>query len=212
MVGQHVETMAKPTPTTIVNVGYRSTNFWVVSAGTARLLVDLGYPGTMGTMRATLNRMGVPLKEIRYGLATHYHIDHAGLAQEFKQAGVSLLVLETQVEAIPRMKALIKPQDHYVDITMRDNVTLTFTETRPVLEAIGIAGEILPTPGHSDDSVSLLLDDGSAFTGDLTPPRLAGQDVAGVVAASWQLLRERGATRVYPGHGPSRRMDAKSAR
>lgn len=27
---------------TIVNVGYRSTNYWVISAGTSRLLVDLG--------------------------------------------------------------------------------------------------------------------------------------------------------------------------
>jgi hypothetical protein len=37
---------------TVVNVGYRSTNYWVVSAGRSRLLLDLGYPGTMGTMRA----------------------------------------------------------------------------------------------------------------------------------------------------------------
>src|SRR5256885_10459745 len=29
-------------------------------------------PGTMGTMRANLERMGVPLNEIRYGVATHY--------------------------------------------------------------------------------------------------------------------------------------------
>lgn len=48
-------------PLTVVNVGYHSTNFWVVSAGRSRLLVDLGYPGTMGTMRANLARMGVPL-------------------------------------------------------------------------------------------------------------------------------------------------------
>jgi len=27
---------------TVVNVGYRSTNYWVVSAGTSRLLIDLG--------------------------------------------------------------------------------------------------------------------------------------------------------------------------
>jgi glyoxylase-like metal-dependent hydrolase (beta-lactamase superfamily II) len=64
-----------------VNVGYKSTNYWVVSAGTKRLLVDLGYPGTMGLMRANLRRMGVPLSEIRYGLATHHHMDHAGLAR-----------------------------------------------------------------------------------------------------------------------------------
>jgi glyoxylase-like metal-dependent hydrolase (beta-lactamase superfamily II) len=194
--------MPEPIRTTIVNVGYRSTNFWVVSAGTSRLLVDLGWPGTMGTMRASLDRMGVPLGEIRYGLATHYHIDHAGLAQDLKQAGVPLLVLETQLEAIPRLKAWIKPADQYLDITLHDNVTISFDASRTVLERIGIAGEIVPTPGHSDDSVSLLLDDGSSFTGDLTLPALAGADEAGVVAASWRRLRERGATRVYPGHGP----------
>jgi ribonuclease/clavin/mitogillin len=191
---------------TIVNVGYRSTNYWVVSAGTSRLLVDLGYPGTMGAMRANLDRMGVPLREIRYGLATHYHIDHAGIAQELKQAGVPLLVLERQVEAIPRMKSSTKPPDHYVDITMHDNVIISFAESRALLERIGISGEIVPTPGHSDDSVSLLLDDGSAFTGDLTPPALVGESDARVVAASWRLLKERGATRIYPGHGPVRPM------
>jgi ribonuclease/clavin/mitogillin len=193
------------TRTTIVNVGYRSTNYWVVSAGTSRLLVDLGYPGTMGMLRANLDRMGVPLAEIRYGLATHYHFDHAGLAQELKQSGVPLLVLETQVASIPAMKSQVKPSDRYVDIALHDNVMISFADSRAVLARIGLAGEILPTPGHSDDSVSLLLDDGSAFTGDLTSPALAG-DALEQVSASWRRLAERGATRVYPGHGPVRPM------
>jgi len=193
---------------TIVNVGYRSTNYWVVSAGTSRLLVDLGWPGTMGRMRASLKRMDVPLKEIRYALATHYHIDPAGLAQELKQAGIPLLVLDVQVNAIPIMKTWTKPWDKYVDITTHDNVTISCPESRSLLKGIGIPGEIVPTPGHSGDSVSLLLDDGSAFTGDLTPEGLAGEAEAAVVAASWRLLRERGATLVYPGHGPVRPLDA----
>ena len=71
---------------TIVNVGYRSTNYWVISAGASRLLVDLGWPGSMGRMQANLKRMDVPITEIQYGLATHYHIDHAGVAQELKLA------------------------------------------------------------------------------------------------------------------------------
>jgi ribonuclease/clavin/mitogillin len=200
--------MPQPWPVTIVNVGYRSTNYWVVSAGTSRLLVDLGWPGTMGMMRANLDRMDIPLKEIRYGLATHYHIDHAGLAQELKQAGVPLLVLDVQVHAIPLMKTWTKPQDNYVDITTHDNVTISCSESRSVLERIGIPGEIVHTPGHSDDSVSLLLDDGSVFTGDLTHPRLIGQEDEAVVSASWRLLRERGATRVYPAHGPIRHIDS----
>ena len=196
--------MSRASDITIVNVGYRSTNYWVISAGRSRLLVDLGWPGTMGTMRANLKRMGVPLNEIKYGLATHYHIDHAGLAQELKQAGVPLLVIEAQVAAIPLMKSWIKPSDRYVDITTHDNVTISFSASRAVLSCIGIAGEILHTPGHSDDSVSLLLDDGSVFTGDLTPSALVGEGEAGAAAAaSWRLLRERGATRIYPGHGPA---------
>jgi glyoxylase-like metal-dependent hydrolase (beta-lactamase superfamily II) len=201
-LGGRRSNMTESRPLTIVNVGYRSTNYWVVSAGTSRLLVDLGWPGTMGKMRWNLNQMGIPLKEIQYGLATHYHIDHAGLAQELKQAGVPLLVLDVQVSAIPLMKKWIKPEDKYVDITMHDNVIISFAESRKVLEQIGIAGEILHTPGHSDDSVSLLLDNGAAFTGDLIHPAYALERDAAVVTASWRLLRKHGATRIYPAHGP----------
>jgi len=200
--------MSASVPVTIVNVGYRSTNYWVISAGTSRLLVDLGYPATMGTMPANLKRMGIPLQEIRYVLATHYHIDHAGLAQELKQAGAALLVLETQVASISAMKQWTKSRDNYKEIVLEDNVTISFCQSRDVLKAIGVSGEILPTPGHSADSVSLLLDDGSVFTGDLTPLPFADQDGGGVeVAASWRLLRERGAKQIYPGHGPVRPMD-----
>ena len=196
-----------PFPITIVNVGYKSTNYWVISAGRARLLVDLGYPGTMGIMRANLARMDIPLVEIRYALATHYHIDHAGLAQELKQAGVPLLVLEAQVPAIPLMARWTKPWDHYVDITLDDNVTISFSESRALLEQIGIMGEILHTPGHSDDSVSLLLDDGSVFTGDLPPLEYVAYEDPVVLAASWRLLWKHGARRIYPGHGPVRPME-----
>ncbi len=111
--------MVKVLPVTIVDVGYRSTNYWVVSAGTSRLLVDIGWPGTLGTMKANLRRMDVPLREIRYALATHYHIDHAGLAEELKREGVPLLVLDVQIDAIPIMKTWTKPRDNYVDITGR---------------------------------------------------------------------------------------------
>lgn len=190
---------------TIINVGYKSTNFWVVSAGRSRLLVDLGWPGTWGLMKANLERMDVPLGEIKCALATHYHMDHAGLAQNFKLAGVPLLVLEQQVEAIPRMKGHMKEVDGYVEIALHDNVVISCAQSREWLERIGISGEILPTPGHSDDSVSLLLDDGSVFTGDLTPPMVASEETAQTVLASWRLLRERGASRVYPGHGPGGR-------
>ena len=197
----------EPSPITITNVGYLSTNYWVISAGRSRLLVDLGYPGTMGMMRARLKQMDIPLQEIRFALATHYHIDHAGLAQELKQVGVRLIVLETQVDAIPLMKQFTKPRDHYVEISLEGNQIIPASDSRPVLAQLGIAGEILPTPGHSDDSVSLLLDSGSVFTGDLTPLENAWGEQGQVVKASWHLLMEHGAKLVYPGHGGIRTID-----
>ena len=196
--------MVAPGRISIVNVGYRSTNFWIVSAGSSRLMVDLGWPGTMNTLRANLDRMGVPLREIRYGLATHYHLDHAGLAQDLKVAGMQLIVADLQVEWIPRIKDHVKPADHFTDITLHDNRVIPLAESRALLSTLGISGEILHTPGHSPDSVSLLLDEGSVFTGDLTHPMFATEESTAMVTASWQLLRDHGATTVYAGHGPIR--------
>src|SRR4029450_812844 len=197
--------MARVAPVTIINVGYRSTNYWVVSAGTSRLLVDIGWPGTPGTMKANLKRMGAPLHEIRYAFATHYHPDHAGLAEELKREGVPLLVLDVQVDAIPLMKTWTKPGDHYVEITGQGNILIPFEQSRQILGQMGIAGEIVHTPGHSDHCVSLLLDDGSVFTGDLPPEGGAFDNP--VALATWRRLREQGATRVYPAHGPTRLID-----
>jgi glyoxylase-like metal-dependent hydrolase (beta-lactamase superfamily II) len=169
------------------------------------VLVDIGWPGTLGTMKANLRRMGLPLSEIRYALATHYHPDHAGLGEELKRAGVALLVLDVQVAAIPIMKTWTKPADHYVEITSHGNIVITFEQSRPLLGKIGITGEVLHTPGHSDHCVSLLLDDGSVFTGDL--PREAAAFDNPAALATWRRLRERGARRVYPAHGPVWSLD-----
>lgn len=196
--------MLQPHPTTVVNVGYRSTNLYVVSAGTSRLLVDLGWPGMLGTLLNNLKRMDVLLQELRYGLATHYHPDHAGCAQELKTAGVPLLVVAGQEPAIRLLKQWVKPADGFVEITLDDNVVVTAEKSRALLAGIDIRGEILRTPGHSDDSVSLVLDNGWAFTGDLPRPELATDECAETVRRSWEALRARGAATIYPGHGPPR--------
>ncbi|MDZ7632058.1 MAG: MBL fold metallo-hydrolase [Gemmatimonadaceae bacterium] len=193
---------------TVVNVGYRSTNYWVVSAGRSRLLVDLGWPGTMPQLRVQLARADVPLHELRFGLATHYHIDHAGLAQDLKHAGVPLMVVDLQRPSIPRLQDHVKPADHFTPITLHDNTVISIAESRAMLWRLGIPGQILHTPGHSDDSVALLLDDGSVFTGDLTHPDFIPESESELTMASWRLLGAQGATTVFPGHGPVRPFSA----
>lgn len=193
---------------TIVSVSFRSTNYYVISAGATRLMVDLGWPGMLGGLKAELQRKGIALGDLTHGFATHYHIDHAGLAQELKAAGMRLIVTPEQLLAVPLMKQWTKPQDRFVDIRLDDTLTtvVPLIDSRAYLQSLGLAGQLVHTPGHSDDSVSLLLDDGSVFTGDLTPPMLATEEAAETVAQSWWTLRERGAKTVYPGHGPVRQM------
>lgn len=188
----------------IVNVGYRSTNFWVISAGRKRLLVDLGWPGMFSTLEGNLKRMDIPLREITHGFATHYHMDHAGCAQDLKHAGMRLVVFDLQTPFIEPMAQVMKPSDHYTPIASHDNLVATLDAGRSLLATLGIDGTFAHTPGHSDDSVSLVLADGSAFTGDLTWPQFAEEKDAETVNRSWELLRSLGATRIHAGHGPVR--------
>ncbi|HZQ07854.1 MAG TPA: MBL fold metallo-hydrolase [Anaerolineae bacterium] len=190
----------------LVNVGYRSTNYYVLANHRPRLLLDAGWPGSLGKMRESCRRMGIRLEDIPYQLVTHYHIDHAGLVEELKQLGVKLLVLDIQVAAIPLMRQHIKPQDNYTDISTNGNIILTEASSRAFLKGIGIDGEIIATPGHSDDSVTLILDEGTAFTGDLTNPILLPDDATNPTWQSWQKIRDRGVTTIYPAHGPVWKM------
>lgn len=189
----------------IVNVGYDSTNYYVLGQGRQRLLVDVGWPNTLPKLLFTLKRKDIPLEHIGYLLATHYHPDHAGLAQELKARGVRLVVIDLQRPFIPLLRRVMKPDHRFVDIALHDNTEIACEASRAFLSTLGIAGDIVHTPGHSDDSVSLVLDEGVAFTGDLTSPFAIDDTIAERVLASWALLRGKGVRSVYPGHGPSPR-------
>jgi ribonuclease/clavin/mitogillin len=189
----------------IVNVGYASTNYYAIMAGRSYLLVDVGFPGTLPKLRHTLERAGITLRAVEHLLATHYHPDHAGLAQELKREGIRLIVLEPQLPAIPQLEQYVKPEQHFQPITLEDCLVVSLEESRTLLRRLGLDGEIIATPGHSDDSVTLILDDGVAFTGDLPPPHMA-PDESGTVERSWEAIRSRGVHTIYPGHGPIFRL------
>jgi ribonuclease/clavin/mitogillin len=192
----------------IVNVGYDSTNYYVIGSGANRLLVDAGWPGTAGKLLANFKRKGIAVAEIRYVLATHYHPDHAGLVQELKNMGMRLTVVEGQRDAIPQLKQWMKPQMGYLDIDLRDNTEVTLGASRAFLAKLDIAGEIVATPGHSGDSVALVLDSGDAFTGDLQGVSRADEADVATVKKSWEKLRSMNVRTIHPGHGPSRPVAA----
>ncbi len=186
----------------IVNVGYDSTNYYVLADRVPRLLVDVGFPGTLPKLLHQCKRSGIQLQEIPYLLATHYHPDHAGLAQEAQRAGLQLIVVDTQLPAIPRLRTYMKPDQPYREIDLQHTISLPLDGSRTFLARIGILGEIISTPGHSDDSVTLILDQGAAFTGDLTPPVALADDPTDPARHSWDAIRSFPVKTIYPGHGP----------
>jgi endoribonuclease LACTB2 len=191
----------------MLNVGYDSTNYYLIGAETPNLLIDLGFPGTLPKLRQRLHQRGASLEGIEYLLVTHFHPDHAGAAEELRALGVRLVVFDLQRDFIAPMAAYLKPGQGYLPITMTDTFELKLSESRAWLKGLGLAGQVIGTPGHSDDSVSLVLDEGIAFTGDLTAPTMVSDSPLEPVRQSWARLRGLGVHTVYPGHGPSVRLE-----
>jgi endoribonuclease LACTB2 len=188
----------------IVNVGYDSSNYYVVEQNRKRILVDTGWPGTLPKLLASLRRKSLELKDLNYLFVTHFHPDHAGLVQELKDKGLKHILFEQQLAGIPLLKTYIKPDAGYVEIKVQDSIQLAISESRVWLKRNGFEGEFVCTPGHSDDSVSLVVDDGSAFTGDLMPATMVDEEKVLTVAQSWDRLRRLHVRMLYPGHGPVR--------
>ena len=61
-------------------------------------------------------------------------------------------------------------------------------------------GQIILAPGHSDESVCLIMDEGMAFTGDL-PGRAWGAEPIHQVEMSWQRKRALNVETICPRHG-----------
>lgn len=185
----------------IVNVGYHSTNYYALEINSGKLLIDCGWPGSFPQFTAELKRKGIALTEIKYILVTHFHLDHAGLVQEFKNRGAKLILMENQVSFIAPLNNLIKKKYiPYTELVEDDNLNLTFNASREFIASLGLTGEIIPTPGHSADSVTLILDEGFAFTGDLRSRFLVPEGDK-VTRDSWDRIYQHKITRTFPAHG-----------
>ncbi len=185
----------------IINVGYHSTNYYAIETKAGKLLVDCGWSGTLPQFTAELKRKGVAPTEIKYILATHFHPDHAGLVQEFKNLGAKLILMKSQVNFIESLNNLNKTKNvPFTEIQQKDNFVLRFKDSRKFLASLGVAGEIIPTPSHSDDSITLILHEGFAFTGDL-PPRFVVSEEDRVTKESWDKIYQHNITRIFPSHG-----------
>ena len=130
---------------------------------------------------------------------THFHPDHAGLVENLKKTGVIVVLFEHQLPFIPVMEKMLRLDRTYTPIDQTTNLVLRVDQAAAFFTEHKIPAVAIKTPGHSDDSISLVFQDGSAFIGDLYPPDLIMEDDT-LSQESWNALKRNGAKAIYTAH------------
>ena len=150
---------------------YGNTNTFLIKGTTGNLLFDADYAGTMQAFYKEIKKYKINLSDITYLLASHYHPDHIGLVSELMKHGIKLLLIDTQYPYIHFSDYIFNREKNleYEPIDAEKAIIFSKKNSREILKGIGIEGEIISTTSHSPDSISLILDDGTCFVGDLEP-------------------------------------------
>ena len=189
------------------------------------ILVDAGVPNRGKKFRKWLKDLSIEPGDISLILLTHGHWDHIASVSEFKKlTGCKVAINQHEKDWVEQA---LKPMPPGINLWGKVlapiiNIYLSFIDFpgTPVdlvledeeypLESYGIHGKVIYTPGHSSGSISLLLDTGDAFVGDLAmngfPMRIGpGMPIfaenVNALKESWRLLLSSGAKQIYPAHG-----------
>ena len=192
----------------VTKLKYGNTNTYFIRGAKGSVLLDTDYAGTLQMFYKEIKKNGISLKDITYILATHYHPDHMGLVGELVSMGVNFLVMDTQV-----------PNLHFSDDIFRRDKTLRMLpsvpedkaeaiackDSRAFLAALGIDGEIVSTPSHSEDSITLVLDSGECFVGDLEPMEfMDGFEENSALQSDWKKVMSFSPRVIHYGHAPEK--------
>ncbi|HJN17566.1 MAG TPA: MBL fold metallo-hydrolase [Armatimonadota bacterium] len=187
------------------------------------LLVDGGawfhWPWFIGALR----KHSIEPADIRWAVATHCHLDHVGVFARLKELSPECQIYAHAAEAdwLREGRVVIPPTTWVTGHALawlgwRTKWLLAFRAVTPDirlhdearLPAGAPPGRIVPTPGHSSGSISVVLDSGHAFVGDLMANRrLTGygipifHDSPPLMFEQWRMLLDAGVHTFHPGHG-----------
>lgn len=189
----------------ITKLKYGNTNTFLVDG----LLIDTDYAGTLPAFYKEIKKNGIPLTDIKYVLATHYHPDHMGIIGELTELGVKLLLLEHQVGYVHFSDEIFRrePRLNYKPIDESKAVVISCEESRSFLCGMGIQGEIVAAKSHSSDGIAVFLDDGNCFAGDLEPMEFIGAyENNTALQSDWELILSFDPAVIYYGHANEKIM------
>jgi hydroxyacylglutathione hydrolase len=189
------------------------------------ILVDGGMPGEFNKFSKRLKHIGIHPKEIKAIVITHCHWDHIGCTKEIKDlTGAKVMVQKYEKDILIKGERAMPPAvtrwgkifSTFLNSWSKkfsikpSEVDIVIGEEDYSLEEFGIKGKIVFTPGHSPGSISVVLDSGEAFVGDMAMnglpltigPKLPifAEDMS-ALKNSWKKLIDKGVKKIYPAHG-----------
>ena len=187
--------------TEVIRLKYGNTACYLFQ-GTKKILLDTDWAGTLPRFFHELGQRGLTAQAIDYLLITHYHPDHMGLAADLMTLGIRLVVLDCQRAYLHQSDYVFEKEHNQFFRPINDQAIrlVKLTNSRTFLQHCGINGTILSTPGHSADSISVVLDDGEAFVGDLYPLDQVALYHNPVLTSSWRKLKAANVHQVHFAH------------
>jgi len=181
---------------------YSNTNTYLIEGDHGKLLFDTGWAGTFPMLCRALGELKMSVQEVSCVMISHFHPDHMGIAQEIADEGATLLIPDLQKPFLHAADAIFMKEKGTRFVPVREERARFFSieESRAVLKELGLNGQVFHTPGHSDDSISLWLDEGALFVGDLNPLYELELHKGTQIGESWEKLLTLQPKTIYYGH------------
>jgi len=192
------------------------------------ILIDTGLPDTESKVERILKKLNLTFHDIKLIVITHAHIDHAGNTATIKSLSSAPVIAHEG--DLPYFKgdkkmhfcstgwfgwlfsktgANQKPYKNFEpDILLSARTNLD-------LSSYGFEGEVIPTPGHTDGSISVVLGNKNAVVGDLVSSGILLGGIARTnkakrppfednplkVSQELQSIADKGVETFFMGHG-----------
>ena len=211
----------------ILNLGNRAVNNWLIPGENGYILIDTGYEKGFRRFQRKLKKNGIRPDEIKTVFLTHAHDDHAGFLSDVLAVTPAKVILHPKaVEGLKKgqnsfkggcsgrmawcfcqVLAFLGKGEHRYPAIKEEYLDRMVTTDSEVFQSMNLPFQVIETPGHTADHISLLKDN-LLFCGDAAMNGFPSRKRVIVwiedllqFRQSWKKILEARPEMIYPGHG-----------